>query len=327
MRRLAVTCLALAGCGRYADFTLPSPGAGPATNWRWSAEAAPVLVRGAAGEWDAVDALNPSVVERSGTLFNFYSGYDGKAWHTGLATSPDGRVWRKQGRVLSPDPSTWEGGEIAANGATLDVDGEFHHWYQAGGERAQRIGLATSRDGRQWTKRPEPVLASGPNGSWDERGAGDPWVVRAGGVFYMYYLGQDRARRQRLGVARSRDGARWEKLRSNPVMELGEVEAFDEAGLGEPAVWQSHGAYWMLYTGRDRRERRRLGLARSTDGVAWQRLPMALAGTEAWNRMVLCDPSVLVEGDRVRVWFGGGDVASPDQNLNGQIGLGRLDAY
>jgi hypothetical protein len=33
---------------------------------------------------------------------------------------------------------------------------------------------------------------------------------------------------------------------------------------------------------------------------------------------------VLAERDRVRVWFGGGDVARPDQNVDGQIGLGAL---
>jgi hypothetical protein len=39
---------------------------------------------------------------------------------------------------------------------------------------------------------------------------------------------------------------------------------------------------------------------------------------------VICDPTVIAAGDRVTVWFGGGDVASPDQNLHGQIGLGIL---
>ncbi len=37
---------------------------------------------------------------------------------------------------------------------------------------------------------------------------------------------------------------------------------------------------------------------------------------------MICDPRVLIEDDRVRVWFGGGDVARPDQNIHGQIGLG-----
>ena len=80
----------------------------------------------------------------------------------------------------------------------------------------------------------------------------------------------------------------------------------------------------MLYTGRDRFENRRLGVARSTDGVTWEKLAGTFAGSERWNSKVICDPSVLIEGDSIRVWFGGGDVASPDENLHGQIGVAHL---
>ena len=54
------------------------------------------------------------------------------------------------------------------------------------------------------------------------------------------------------------------------------------------------------------------------------RLTGSFAGPERWNGKVICDPSVLVEGDSIRVWFGGGDVASPDENLHGQIGVAHL---
>jgi predicted GH43/DUF377 family glycosyl hydrolase len=168
------------------------------------------------------------------------------------------------------------------------------------------------------------VLGPGPYRSWDERGVADPYVIRAGGEYYLFYLGMDRARRQRLGVAASHDGVRWDKLRANPILELGEYGAFDENGLGEPAVWASHGYYWMLYTGRDRAEVRRLGLARSRDGVRWEKVPQEFAGSEAWDSKVVCDPTVIVNRDRVTVWFGGGDVARPDQNIHGQIGMGML---
>jgi predicted GH43/DUF377 family glycosyl hydrolase len=277
-------------------------------------------------DWDSRDVLNPSVVERNSALFNFYSGFDGRTWHTGLATSRDGLEWQRHGIVLSPDPDTWEGDYIAANGAALWTGGAFLYWYQAGPKGRTRLGLARSRDGRSWTRETEPVLDVGPRGSWDEISLGDPYVVRAGEYFYLYYLGQDRARRQRLGLARSRDGARWERLRSNPVMEPGGYNAFDEAGLGEPAVWQSHGAYWMLYTGRDRGERRRMGFARSTDGVHWQRTPPVISGDQDWNRAVVCDATVLPEAGRVRVWYGGGNRPSPDENLNGAIGAAYLRA-
>lgn len=316
----------MCNCGRYADFTLPAPkSGGPRPPFVWKPAPEPVLGRGAPGEWDSVDVLNPSVVRFEGQYFNLYSGYDGRVWRTGAAISSDGLHWRKQGRVLSP--SGWEGSGIAANGSAVvegGGGGEILYWYQAGDP--VRIALARSSDGRTWRKYPGPVVGTGPLGSFDERGVADPYVIRAGGRFYLFYLGMDRARRQRLGVARSSDGVRWEKLRSNPVLELGGPGAFDEMGLGEPAVWPSAGFYWMLYTGRDRADRRRMGLAKSSDGVHWEREPNfpPLAGMEAWDREVICDPTVEIDEQEIRVWFGGGDVPHPDQNIHGQIGAGLL---
>jgi predicted GH43/DUF377 family glycosyl hydrolase len=316
--------VALCGCGRYADFALPKPEAAGPRGLAASAplKGAPVLERGARGEWDSVDVLNPSMVRFRGALWNFYSGFDGHTWRTGAAVEENG-AWRKLGMVLQPEG--WEGGYIAANGSALVEGDEILYWYVAG--EPPRIALARSRDGRAWNKQPSAVVPLGPRGSFDERGVADPYVIRAGNRYYLFYLGQDRARRQRLGVARSADGVVWEKLRSNPVMEVGEPGAFDENGLGEPAVWTSGGAWWMLYTGRDRGERRRIGLARSGDGVHWEREAnfKPLAGAEAWNSQVVCDPHVELLGDgRLRVWYGGGDVARPAENLDGQIGVVEL---
>jgi len=322
---LFLALAALAGCGGYADFTLPPEPGAAEVSYAFEARPEPVLDRGAEGAWDAVDALNPSVVRHNGLYWNFYSGFDGRAWHTGAAVSHDGIAWTRRGRVLSPDPHTWEGDYIAANGSALFHGGAFLYWYQAGGRDVPSLGLARSRDGLDWRKHGAPVLSPGPRGSWDERGVADPYVIRVEPWFYMYYLGQDRARRQRLGLARSRDGVRWEKLRANPVMELGPPGAFDEVGLGEPAAWRAHGWWWMLYTGRDRREHRRMGLARSRDGVAWERVGGTIAGHQPWNSVVVCDASVEpAENGEVRVWFGGGSRPSPDENLQGRIGAGIL---
>lgn len=320
------TCLAattlLAGCRDYASFQLP-PAAGARTEVvvRLEAQPAPVLEPGPAGGWDSVDVLNPAIVKRHGVYHNFYSGFDGKTWHTGLAVSADGVGWSRLGRILSPE--AWEGTAIAANGSALVVNGAFWYWYQAG--EPPRLALARSADGRRWKKVAAPVLETGPRGSWDERGVADPYVIRVEGLFYLFYLGQDRARRQRLGVARSVDGVRWEKLRANPILGLGSAGAFDENGVGEPAVWSARGSYWMLYTGRDRAERRRLGLARSIDGIRWRRVSEApvLAGT-GWFSQVVCDPEVEVTDAGARVWFGGGDVAHPAENIHGRIGLAVL---
>ncbi len=325
---LALSFWLLSSCGRYSDFALPPP-SGPErpVNWTWEDSGAPVIPRGPEGAFDSVDALNPSIVAVNNQLWNFYSGWDGHTWRTGLATSADGgQSWtRHPSALLAPDPAAGEGNYISANGATVHQDGLFLHWYQAG--NPPQIALATSPDGLTWTKH-GTVLPRGPRGAWDELGVADPYVIAAGGQLYLFHLGQDRARRQRLGVAVSADSGRsWTKLRSNPILEIGAPGRFDSLGLGEPAVWTSHGRWWMLYTGRDRVERRKIGLAVSTDGIHWQRTSESplISGQAPWNSQVVCDPEILPQPDgSLRVWYGGGDAPQPAENLHGQIGLGRL---
>ena len=310
-------------CVPYSDFTLPKQSGGPVPRWSLSLSADPVIARGPSA-FDAIDALNPSIIRRGNLYWNLYSGYDGKVWHTALATSSDGEHWEKKGSVLSPDPATWEGDYIAANGSVVERNGELLYFYQA--SRTPQIGLARSSDGTHWAKYPSPVLPVGPWGSWDERGVADPYVIATGGKLYLYFLGQDRARRQRLGVATSSDGVHWEKLRTNPILELGEAGSFDELGLGEPAVWASRGYYWMLFTGRDKTEHRRMGLAYSMDGVKWTRVAgKPFSGAAEWNRDVVCDATVIEEGGKIRVWYGGGNKPLPAEGLNGQIGSSVLE--
>lgn len=312
-----LTALVLAGCGKYGEFQLPpAPGEPKNVRWVWEPRPDPVLPRGAPGEFDSVDALNPSIGKTPAGYVNYYSGWDGKVWRTGLATSADGINWLKKGQLLEPGPASWEGNYIAANGA---IHGE-NYYYQAG--NPPQIGLATKA-----AKRQDPVLNAGPRGAWDERGVADPYVVPADGKLYMYFLGQDRARRQRLGVAVSEDGIRWTKSLKNPILELGQPGSFDENGLGEPAVWPQFGKWWMLYTGRDKKEWRRTGLAVSIDGVKWEKVgekPLLDVG-EGWNAKVVCDPEIEAQPDgTVKVWFGGGNRPEPAENLQGQIGFGVL---
>ena len=317
---LAAGAFWLAACGRgYSTFTLPTlAGGDPNLRLELRLNAEPVISPTQAS--DSHDALNPSVI-RGAALDNYFSGFDGNTWRTLLATSDDGLAWRVAGPVLSPD-QPWEARYIAANGSALPG----YYWYVAGPRNAGEIGLARFSSVGAASKRPTPVLSYGPFESWDERAAADPYVLRIGPYFYMYYLGQDRAipTRQRLGLARSTDGIRWQKLIANPILDVGKSGDFDEAAVGEPAVFPFHNFYWMLYTGSNYAEERTLGLARSSDGVHWTKLPLSISGRAAWNSKVLCDPTVLLDGETIRVWFGGGDVASPDENLHGQIGYAVL---
>ncbi len=288
----------------------------------------PVVRPGDAGAWDGVDVLNPSVVRRGDEYLNLYSGFDGAVWRTGLALSADGVAWRKSPRnpVIAPDPASWEANYIAANGAVLEHVGELLYWYQAGPRGNSSIGLARSSDAETFTKLPDPVLRPGPPGSWDETAVGDPYVLLCGDSFYLFYLGQNRFGVQRLGLARSSDGIVWQKSHVNPLLEPGGTGEFDERGLGEPAVFRGPDGYRMLYTGRDRDEKRALGWAESDDGFAWRKAPELgiVRGSQQWDAAVLCDPTFWFEPAKIMVWFGGGNLPAPDEHLNGRIGFASI---
>ena len=330
---LTACALVCAGCAapKQAVFTVEGCLAvafDPPDDLSAAVVAAPVLSPGPEGEWDAVDVLNPSVVRFGGAYFNLYSGFDGAVWRTGAATSSDGLAWQKSAAnpVLEPDPSTWEADYIAANGAAVEHGGELLYWYQAGPRGETEIGLARSRNGGTFDKHPEPVLRPGPARSWDETAVGDPYALRCGDAFYLYYLGQNRFGVQRLGVARSADGVRWSKSHRNPLFEPGGKGEFDERGLGEPAVYRGPGGFRMLYTGRDGEEHRALGWAVSQDGVDWRKAPElgVVRGEQDWNRAVVCDPTFWFEPGRALLWFGGGNLPSPDEHLNGRVGFAAV---
>ena len=60
---LLLGLLALSGCGRYADFSLPPVSGGdPNMTFAFEAQAEPVLSPG--DGWDSHDVLNPSVISR-----------------------------------------------------------------------------------------------------------------------------------------------------------------------------------------------------------------------------------------------------------------------
>ena len=108
-------------------------------------------------------------------------------------------------------PRHREGSYITANGSALVSGGQFLYWYQAGPRNSPESGSPFPATATNRANTASPVLESGPRGSWDERGVADPYVRMVGDRSYMFYLGQDRARRQRIGIARSRDGIKWEK--------------------------------------------------------------------------------------------------------------------
>jgi len=289
-------------------------------------ESSPVLSRGVAGAWDSFDVLNPSVIQWNGALYNYYSGYDGSVWRTGLAVSNDGGLtWRKNSKPVL-DLGGWDSQYIAANGSAIVFNGKVYYYYHGVDSKGlSKIGLATSTDGVTFTALPDPVLDVGASGSWDDTAVADPYVVQFDNTLYMYFLGMNNAYKQLLGVATSTDGIIWTKQPA-PLLPPGDPNDFDAHGQGEPAVVYQAPLYYMLYTGRAADEVRDLGWAISKDRINWTKQSQGIVPPllrQAWDSKVICDPTILPTGNddgTFYVWFGGGDKPEPAQGLDGQIG-------
>ncbi len=105
--------------------------------------------------------------------------------------------------------------------------------------------------------------------AFDATGAQWPSVVRIGDRWAAYYTGLSGPGRGngRIGVAFSDDGVTWTK---HPEPVLVPTEQWEQRSLDRPRVVSTPEGLVMLYTGLDLNRR---GLATSTDGIAWTKVP------------------------------------------------------
>ncbi|MGA2460007.1 MAG: hypothetical protein ABSF82_01100 [Candidatus Bathyarchaeia archaeon] len=134
-----------------------------------------------------------------------------------------------------------------------------------------------------------PIMALGPQGTWDAAYATWASVVQVDGSNWrMYYSGKNRGSwlrvpRLRIGLAFSRDGMRWEKYNGNPVLDTGKRAEWDSLGVYCPVVWQGSGKWNMIFTGHNRGGHYQIGYAESDDGISW---------TKSNDNPCFCDPTL-----------------------------------
>lgn len=117
--------------------------------------------------------------------------------------------------ILTPQGSTWEAKDLF-NPAAWSNGETIHMLYRAEDSTGigdwngtSRIGLATSTDGVNFSRNPDPVLV--PTEEWElPGGAEDPRVAHIDGTFYLTYTGYD-GETARLALASSPDLKNWTK--------------------------------------------------------------------------------------------------------------------
>ncbi|MEZ5302213.1 MAG: hypothetical protein R3F11_16475 [Verrucomicrobiales bacterium] len=127
-----------------------------------------------------------------------------------------------------------------------------------------------------------------------------PDVHRVGGGWRMWYGGQGRDGHDRIHLAESRDGTRWEKR--GVVLDNGGANH-----VNDPSVVRAGGQWWMFYTVAESAEDDAIAAATSMDGIRWEKRGVVLApgAGEAWDSRKVGRPSALYDAGRFRLWFDG----------------------
>jgi predicted GH43/DUF377 family glycosyl hydrolase len=236
----------------------------------------------------------------------------------------------------------------------------YKMWLSSGGvvrpktEVVVRIQYLTSKDGINWREFPtNPVLMEGGDGEWDRGGVETPFVLKEGGSYWIWYGGYDKRRQppmgMSIGLATSPDGVSWTKSPANPVLSPGPPGSWDDGWVESPTVVKTKEGFYMWYSGVNRSQEYRIGLATSEDGIHWvkHRSNPVLSPDPAhpWESGVVYAPSVLREGNQFRMWYVGlnastfmnairlGMATSPDgivwtrSTHNPVLGLGARGAW
>jgi len=217
----------------------------------------PVLDVGEPEQWDAEWLDTPGILW-DGTEFKLYYYadslyYAGHQDNTaiGLATSPDGINWTRQGKVLEMGaPDEWDGHHIELPALYYDSEIGLYAMLYTGSDRSNypltgfiKIGLAISFDGYEWTKWPtNPVMDVGIPPAFNDIGVAGPAIVETDGIFEMWYSGIQAFAPEissydslKVGYAVSLNGTSWIQYPGNPVM---------QATPGDSTVFWAFGVVW-----------------------------------------------------------------------------------
>jgi predicted GH43/DUF377 family glycosyl hydrolase len=225
------------------------------------------------------------------------AGYEEGAAVIGLATSRDLLHWMLTDPILNPaDGETWEHGGLYRPDLLLDR-GTYYLYYNAktdalpkseGGGWHEQTGVAISTDLKKWTRYDgNPILRNGPRGSAtypgtnpihdqlppttdarDSRFASNPYVVKNGDQYAMFYFGfgYERPGRACEMLALGDDCLHFTKM-PEMLIDVGQPGSIDETFAHKPSVIYHEGALYHFYcavSGKYPNEVRGIAVARST---------------------------------------------------------------
>ncbi len=291
------------------DNTVETPSDTTGTNGRVPA--------GTSGKGDE-GIYEPFVLKDEDTYKMWYTGEDGDGnYNIFYATSSDGLTWTKydntvpsasdttstNGRI--PLGTSGKGDEIEVGGPTVIKDGSTYKMWYSGRDDVDgiyRVYYATSSDGLTWTKYDNTIpsasdttgtngrIPAGTSGKGDDWGIYNPYVLKDGSTYKMWYVGIDGYSEYRVYYATSPDGLTWTKYdntvpsasdttSTNGRLPLGTSGKGDEYSIYDISVLNDGDTYKMWYLGGGGYSYTlSIYYATSPDGLTWTKYDNAIEG-------------------------------------------------
>jgi predicted GH43/DUF377 family glycosyl hydrolase len=264
-----------AGFTTQVNLVLQPTGAGTGNIYIWVTWGIP------SSNW--IDHFGNPVLSPSGTYYETHGVGQGnilfnngvyKMWYLGdaganhnfvmYAESMDGINWTRPYAepVLFPgSPGSWDDLSVHP-GAVIFDNGEYKMFYCGWSytDGPWHIGLATSVDGINWVKYPNPILYA--SGGWEYQLATSS-VIKINDEYYLYYTGRNLPV-LKIGLATSADGINWTRYASNPILNYN--QPWEGTGVYYPSVYENNNTYIMIYMNQPGTG---FGKATSTDAIHW----------------------------------------------------------
>lgn len=224
-------------------------------------------------------------------------------------SSDDGVHWTNGVTVLTGQKDCgWE--ERVNRASILEKDGLWYMWYTGQSKEKSMIGLAVSRDGIHFVRCEEnPVLL--PTEIYELQSVMNPCVIwdTSDKIFKMWYSAGEKYEPDVLCFATSIDGIHWRKYCNNPILKKSSHE-YDKAKVGGCDVIKENGAYTMFYIGYQNVDNARICMAKSEDGVNWERLdtnPILAPSQKSWDSHAVYKPAVYFDeaNKKCYLWYNG----------------------